>query len=165
MLDLIKNAAKTALTFLQNGVSPPNTSEEQRNDMEKMNHLTSKKFFIVCVSVCILAFFYFSSVLILFVIPTVPEIITGYITIFSKSLEILAIIIATYLSVQATIDFKYGSNTNVTSNSNSISEKSEIRTITEVIDTKVIKYFEDKYKNDDSYRPIIEIEQTEAQWR
>jgi hypothetical protein len=125
---------KSLTSFLQNGVAPPNTPGHLKQEMEDKNHLSSKKFFIVFTSIFFLAFFYFSSVLILFMAPRMPEFISGFVTLFSKVMEILAIIIATYLSVQTVVDYKINSNSNASiesinqNNKTVIEEKYEMLT-------------------------------------
>ena len=110
MIQLIKNAAMTAVSFLSNNQAPPNTPAEDVEKLRSINHLESKKFFIVLTSVAILAFFYFISIGIMFLLPHgAPEFVSGFVTIFSKSIEILAIIIASYVGAQAAVDLKYGS--------------------------------------------------------
>ena len=110
MIQLIKNAAMTAVSFLSNNQAPPNTPVEDVEKLRSINHLESKKFFIVLTSVAILAFFYFISIGIMFLLPHgAPEFVSGFVTIFSKTIEILAIIIASYVGAQAAVDLKYGS--------------------------------------------------------
>ena len=110
MIQLIKNAAMTAVSFLSNNQVPPNTPAEDVEKLRSINHLESKKFFIVLTSVAILAFFYFISIAIMFLLPHgAPEFVSGFVTIFSKTIEILAIIIASYVGAQAAVDLKYGS--------------------------------------------------------
>jgi len=110
MIPLIKNAAMTAVSFLSNNYVPPNTPVEDIERLKSINHMESKKFFIVLTSVGILAFFYFISIAMMFFIPQKPEFISGFVTIFSKTIEILAIIIASYVGAQAVVDLKYASN-------------------------------------------------------
>jgi hypothetical protein len=106
----IKNAILTALSFLTSDKAPPNTPIREIEKMRAINHMSSSKFYIVFTSVLILAFFYFASLLIMFFIPQQPEFIAGFVTIFSKTIEILAIIIASYVGAQAAVDLKYGSS-------------------------------------------------------
>lgn len=120
---MLKNVLKTAASFLQTGVCPPNTPVENKKDLENMNHFSSKKFFIVFSSAVMLAFFYFVSVAILFLVPEKSEYIVGYITMFTKAMEIFAIIIASYLGVQAVVDFKYNSNSQSKISSETIKEE------------------------------------------
>lgn len=139
MLENIKNIAKTAVAFLQTGKAPPNISEEYRKSFENKTHLSSKKFFIIFTSILMLLFMYYTSVAILWELPKFPEIISAYVTVFSKTMEIFAIIIATYLGTQAAVDLKYNS-----------SSRSETVGISETIDeTITTNTKEDDYKIDE----------------
>jgi hypothetical protein len=108
----IVGITKSATAFLQNGIAPPNTPESLKKTMEDQNHFSSKKFFIIFTSILMLAVLYYSSVFILSLFNS-PEHITAYVTIFSKTIEIFAIIIAAYLGVQCAVDLKYNSSSNV----------------------------------------------------
>ena len=108
MFHNIVNVAKTAAAFLQNGKAPPNTPARLEKRMEDTNHLSSKKFFIIFTSVLMLAVLYYSSVAILLVIE-MPEHVSAFVTLFSKTIEIFAIIIASYLGVQAAVELRYSS--------------------------------------------------------
>lgn len=110
MIQNLKNICLTAASFLSSNKVPPNTPVADYEKMRAINHMTSSKFYIVFTSVLILAFFYFASLAIMFFIPNQPEFIAGFVTIFSKTIEILAIIIASYVGAQAVVDLKYGSN-------------------------------------------------------
>lgn len=113
-MDLFKNITditRSASAFLQNGKAPPNTPEYLQRKMEETNHLSSKKFFIIFTSVLMLAALYYSSVAILLAIK-MPEHVTAFVTLFSKTIEIFAVIIASYLGVQAVVDLKYNSSSN-----------------------------------------------------
>lgn len=123
MIGNIANLVKTASSFLQTGSCPPNTPKDLEEVMKKTNHLSSKKFFITMVSTILLCFFYFSSIAILFVIPNVPELIAGYVTIFTKSIEIFSIIIASYLGVQCFVDLKYGSTSSTSFDTSVVKEE------------------------------------------
>ena len=105
----IVNIVQSATAFLQNGKAPPNTPNYLRRQMEETNHLSSKKFYTIFISVIMLAVLYYSSVAIL-LIMTLPEHVTAFVTLFSKTIEIFAIIIASYLGVQAAVDLKYNSD-------------------------------------------------------
>lgn len=123
MWNALTNIAKTATSFLQTGIAPPNTPEILKPSLEQANHLQSKKFFIVFSCFLILGFFYFSSVAILFMLPNVPEIISGYVTIFSKTIEVVSIVVAAYLGVQGIVDLKYSSSSSVINESISKTER------------------------------------------
>lgn len=105
------NVVQSASAFLQNGKAPPNTPEYLKKKMEDTNHLSSKKFFIIFTAVLMLAALYYSSVAILLAIE-MPEHIPAFVTLFTKTAEIFAVIIASYLGVQAAVDLKYNSSSN-----------------------------------------------------
>jgi hypothetical protein len=136
MLDGLKNITLTAMSFLTNNKVPPNTPLEEYEKMKAINHMASSKFYIVFTSVLILAFFYFASLGIMFFIPQQPEFIAGFVTVFSKTIEILAIIIASYVGAQAVVDLKYGS-----------SSSSAISSVTENINE--VTYIQTNVKEDD----------------
>jgi hypothetical protein len=150
---VIQWIAKTfngAIAFLNSNRVPPNTPIEIRENVKRQNHFASKKFFIVITSFVGLLFFYFSSITILFFLPPDNrDVVEGYVVIFSKTIEVLAIIIAAYLGVQAAVDLRYNSNSNqsyeVVKNIDQIDEK--------IITEETIKY-EEIYKDDESYAPL-----------
>lgn len=117
----LKNIMLSAVSFLNSNQAPPNVCREEAERLRSINHLESKKFYAVMISVCILSFFYFLSVIALFFIPHVPEIDTGFVTMFSKTTEILAVIIASYVGAQAAVDFKINS-----SSSSSVAQTEQI---------------------------------------
>lgn len=119
------NVVQSASAFLQNGKTPPNTPARLEKQMEDTNHLASKKFFIIFTSVLMLGALYYSSVAILLAIE-MPEHITAFVTLFSKTIEIFAIIIASYLGVQAVVDLKYNSSSNAEVIGEIIVEKKEV---------------------------------------
>lgn len=148
----ITNTFKNVYAFLSSNTVPPNTPLQLREEMKKVNHFASRKFFIVFTSFLGLCFFYFASVAILFFLPqNGTELISGYVTIFTKTIEVLAVIIAAYLGVQAVVDLKYNSNSSTESSFQTIKsvEKIDQKIITE----QTIKYSE-IYKDDPSYAPI-----------
>jgi hypothetical protein len=150
MIAGINNAIKSALAFLSSTKAPPNASIELRDAMKRENHFASKKFFIAVTSFVGLLFFYFSSVSVLFFLPPDNrELVAGYVTIFTKTIEVLAIIIAAYLGVQAAVDLKYSSSSNQSYEVSKSIEQIDEKVITE----QTIKYAE-IYKNDPSYAPI-----------
>ena len=113
MWNNITNVFQSAMSMLQSGEYPNGTPPQFQKVMESVNHLASKKFFITLSGFGILGLFYLSSVLILFFLPHIPEVITGFVVIFSKSIEVFAVIMSVYLSAQGIVDLKYNSNSNV----------------------------------------------------
>jgi len=148
----VTNIAKTAVSFLQYGKTPPNVSKRKAKELEDVSHFSSKKFFIVFSSIFTLAFFYFISVGILFLLPVHDPLIVSFTTLFSKTIEILSIIIAAYLGVQGFVDLKYNS-----SSSSSLDGKTSNST-EKRIEEETIKY-EEIYKDDSSYAPLKWIEE------
>lgn len=126
----IVNIVQSTGAFLSNGKAPPNTPARLQQEMEDTNHLASKKFFIVFTASLLLAFFYFSSVLVLFFLPHLPDMVTGFVTMFTKTIEVLAVIIAFYTTGQAVVDLKYNSESNA---------GLEGRTMTENINEHIIE--------------------------
>ena len=112
MWDSIVNIGQTVSAFLTNGKAPPNTPIELQKQMEDTNHLSSKKFFIIFSSLFMLAFVFYTSVALLWVIPKAPEIVTAFVTIFTKMIEIFGVIISVYLGAQGLVDIKYNSSSN-----------------------------------------------------
>lgn len=150
MIKWLNNTFKSALAFLSSNRVPPNTPVSLREAMRKQNHLASKKFFISVTAFLGLLFFYFSSVGVLFLLPPDNrDMVDGYVTIFTKTIEVLAIIIAAYLGVQAAVDMRYSSNSN-----QSVETIKSIEQIDEkIIVEETVKYAE-VYKDDPSYAPI-----------
>ena len=129
MIPFIKNAILTGVSYLSSNKVPPNTTPEKQKRLRSINHMESKKFYIVLTSVIILAFFYFGSVGIIFLIPTSPEFVSGFVTMFSKTIEILSIIIASYVGAQAVVDLKYGSTSSAALEGTTHTEKTENITV------------------------------------
>lgn len=119
-------------------------------------HMSSKKFSVVATSLLALMFFYFASVGVLFFLPAHSgnnELISGFVTIFTKTIEVLAIIIASYLGVQAAVDLRFGSNSNVNHDSNKSDGDKGDFSFTE----KTVKY-NNVYSEDKSYAPLDWVE-------
>ena len=149
MWDNIKNIASSAAAFLSSNKVPPGTPVALQESMRNENHFKSKKFFLAFSSFIGLLGVYLLSVAILFLLPSKNELISGYVTIFTKTIEIVAIIVASYIGVQAAIDFKYGSTSNTNLDATLTSEQREEK----IIYQETIVYAE-KYKDDPSYAPI-----------
>lgn len=149
MWDSIVNITRNAASFLSSNKVPPGTPPELQDSLRNENHFKSKKFFLAFSSFIGLIGFYILSVMVLFLLPDKNELIAGYVTIFTKTIEILAIIVASYLGIQAVVDFKYGSNSNTNLDSVLTSEQREEK----VIQEQTIVYA-NKFKDDASYAPL-----------
>jgi hypothetical protein len=154
LVNIVQNAA----SFLSSNKVPPGTPVELQDSLRQQNHFKSKKFFLAFSSFIGVLAFYLLSVGILFLLPTKNELIAGYVTIFTKTIEIVAIIVASYIGVQAAIDLKYGSTSSTNFDAVLTSEQREEKIIQET----TIRYAE-KYKNDPSYAPIEWIFNQEGQ--
>jgi uncharacterized membrane protein YgcG len=134
MWDAINTILRSVTAFLEYGKAPPGASDKLKQVLEDENHLASKKFFVIFTSFITLIFFFFICVGILFLVPRDSVIIGGYVTIFTKVMEVFAIIIATYLGVQAAVDLRYSSSSSVSMNTetdNNSSSFDENENITE----------------------------------
>lgn len=107
----IINVAKTANAMLRTGEVPPNTPIKYKEDLSKINFLASKKFYVVFCSIIILTIFYAASIFVLFLTATAPTLTVPFVTIFTETIKILAVIIASYLGVQTVLDYKMQSST------------------------------------------------------
>lgn len=145
MWQKIVEIAKTASSMLHSGQIPPNTPLALRKDFSKINFLTSKKFYVVFCSVIILAIFYVASILVLFLTSAAPHLTTPFVAIFTETIKILAIIIASYLGVQTILDYKMQSTTIVEAEGSYSEEKS---------DDDIIAEFQEMYKDDPTYAPL-----------
>lgn len=151
MWQKIIDIAKTASAMLHSGDVPPNTPPEYREDLSKVNFLASKKFYVVFCSVIILAIFYAASIFVLFLTAASPSLTVPFVSIFTETVKILAVIIASYLGVQTILDYKMQSSSNVNVEGKNTFTKQES-------DEKVIIKYSEKYKDDLSYAPLDWIE-------
>jgi hypothetical protein len=126
MWEKIIEIAKSASAMLHSGEVPPNTPPEYKADLSKVNFLASKKFFVVFCSVIILSIFYAASIFVLFLTAAQPSLTVPFVSIFSETVKILAIIIASYLGVQTVLDYKMQSSNNVDLQGQNTNIKEEI---------------------------------------
>jgi hypothetical protein len=131
------NIAKNAASYLQNGVTPPGVCPMENKDVADTNHFSSKKFFAAFSGFIILAIFYISSIGLLFLLDHDPALLAIYPTIFTKTVEVFAAIMAVYIGGQAVVDLKYNSTSNA-----SLEAKVEVIDITE---RKITNVKEDDY--------------------
>lgn len=113
MWDKTVDFVKSAAAMLQSGKVPPNTPAKYDEELGAINFLRSKKFFMVFFSILILLVFASIGVFVLFLTAPLPNLTLPYVTMFTKIIEILAIIIGTFLAAQTSVDLKYGSSSNV----------------------------------------------------
>lgn len=113
MWQKIVQIAQTASSMLHSGKVPPNTPLQYKEDLSKVNFLSSKKFYVVFCSVIILSIFYAASIFVLFLTAAYPSLTVPFVSIFTETIKILAIIIASYLGVQTILDYRMQSNSDV----------------------------------------------------
>jgi hypothetical protein len=126
MLKSLINITKNAAAYLQNGVAPPGVCAKENRELADTNHLSSKKFFAAFSGFIILGVFYASSIGLLFLLDHDPALLAVYPTIFTKTVEVFAAIMAVYIGGQAAVDLKYNSTSNA-----SLEAKVEVVDITE----------------------------------
>lgn len=126
MWEKIVDITKTAGAMLSSGKVPPNTPPEYKEDLSKINFLASKKFYVVFCSVIILALFYAASIVVLFLTAASPSLTVPFVSIFTETIKILAVIIASYLGVQTVLDYKMQSSNNVSIQGQNIVSKEEV---------------------------------------
>jgi len=106
------------------GKVPPSSEGTAFEGLDgEINHFRSRKFAVAFSSVLILAFFYFSSatILIFLVPPDASDLIMGFVELFSRTIEILSLIVIFYTSAQAAVDF--GNKSRVTKEFDRISNE------------------------------------------
>jgi len=147
----ITDIVATAASFLQSGKVPPNTPQKYAKRLADVNHLASKKFYMTMISVIVLAVFYSVSVLMLmWFSPDATSHISAFTTMFSKTFEILGIIIAVYIGAETAVNLRYDSRT-------AVDTESKIETTNkkeEVVNMHIVKEYAEKYKDDPSYAPL-----------
>lgn len=147
MIKNIKDIFKNAASFLESGKAPEGTPEPYIEELQGINFLRSKKFFITFTSIATLLLFFGISVVILFLTSHSPVLTTPFVTMFIEVLKVLTIIIASYLGLQTVLDFKWNtlSNTELQGTQNFNYDK---------VDQKIVEEYIQKYKDDKSYAPI-----------
>jgi hypothetical protein len=89
-----------------------------------------------------LSLFYAASIVVLFLTAAHPSLTTAFVSIFSETIKILAVIIASYLGVQTILDYKVNSNSNVGYTTNNEFSK-------QVIDINEVTHITTNSKDDD----------------
>lgn len=147
MWEKVLNIGRTAESFLRTDKAPPGTPTKYIDEMKATTFLASKKFFVVFSSVILIALYFGVSVFILFLTAPLPTITAPFVMIFCETIKIFAIIISSYLGIQAALDFKMNSSTSTNLSAQRIDS-------TEEVNEKIIQEYAEKYKNDPSYAPL-----------
>jgi hypothetical protein len=117
MLKQLKNVINSMTWYLRSGVAPSSDKDiSNLDDLKNMNHMASRKFAMTMVAVAIIAFMYFASVLLLFLLPNDPQ-VSALVSMYKDMIVAVASIVATLVGIQGLVDWKYNSdaNTNVSS--------------------------------------------------
>jgi len=126
MWDKLVLIGQSLAAMVSHDKAPPNTPPQYVEEMKSINFLRSKKFFVVFSSIIMLLLFFGVSTFILFLTaPLSATITSSFVTIFVETLKIFAIIISAYLGLQAAIDFKFNSDSSVTSENRTEYEESK----------------------------------------
>jgi succinate dehydrogenase hydrophobic anchor subunit len=153
MLQNLINIAQTATAFLQNGKAPPNTPLNLQKKMENVNHLASKKFFVIFSAIFMIIIMFLVAVGFLFLIPTDHDIVvTAYSTIFTKIIEIFGLVISVYIGAQGLVDLRYNSSSNA-----GIEGEAQSESLTEERDVNLNENISTNNAKEDDYN-ISEVE-------
>jgi hypothetical protein len=123
MLKQLKNVIDSMTWYLRSGVAP--TNDKNVTNIEKlknMNHMASRKFAMTMVAVSIIAFMYFASVMLLFLLPNDPQ-VSALVSMYKDMIVAVASIVATLVGIQGLVDWKYNSDSKTDISSNYIKEE------------------------------------------
>lgn len=125
MLSRLKNVLVDMTWYLRSGVAPARANFENVKDLKNLNHMSSRKFAMTMVAVSIIAFMYFASVLLLFLLPGDPQ-VTALVSMYKDMIVAVASIVATLVGIQGLVDWKHNSDTKVENTSQTITENQYI---------------------------------------
>jgi hypothetical protein len=106
MLAKLKSIVDGATWFLRSGVTPPNSFDEGLKDL---NHMSSRKFAMTMIAVSVIAFMYFASVMLLFLLPGDPH-VTALVSMYKDMIVAVASIVATLVGIQGLVDWRHNSD-------------------------------------------------------
>lgn len=111
MLGKLKNILTDMTWYLRSGVAPAKVENiTSLEDLKNLNHMASRKFAMTMIAVAIIAFMYFASVLLLFLLPGDPH-VTALVNMYKDMIVAVASIVATLVGIQGLVDWKHNSNT------------------------------------------------------
>jgi hypothetical protein len=123
MLKQLKNVIDSMTWYLRSGVAPTNDKNVTNiEELKNMNHMASRKFAMTMVAVSIIAFMYFASVMLLFLLPKDPQ-ISALVSMYKDMIVAVASIVATLVGIQGLVDWKYNSDSKTDISSNYIKEE------------------------------------------
>jgi len=109
MLHRLKNIIVDMTWYLRSGVAPPQAGPNYLNQLKNTNHMASRKFAMTMVAVSIIAFMYFASVWLLFLLPGDPQ-VTALVSMYKDMIVAIASIVATLVGIQGLVDWKFNSD-------------------------------------------------------
>ena len=97
--------------YLRSGVGPSEDKDiTNLESLKNMNHMASRKFAMTMIAVSVIAFMYFASVLLLFLLPGDPH-VTALVSMYKDMIVAVASIVATLVGIQGLVDWKHNSST------------------------------------------------------
>ena len=112
MLSRLKNLLVDMTWYLRSGVAPPKANPDYLNELKNTNHMASRKFAMTMVAVSIIAFMYFASVCLLFLLPGEPQ-VSALVSMYKDMIVSIASIAATLVGIQGLVDWKFNSDSQV----------------------------------------------------
>jgi hypothetical protein len=127
MLKKIKNIMDGMSWYLRSGISPANSKDIKNiEELKNINHMASRKFAMTMVAVSIIAFMYFASVLLLFLLPSDPQ-VSALVNMYKDMIIAVASIVATLVGIQGLVDWRHNSDSRASIISESFTENKEIK--------------------------------------
>lgn len=118
MLRQLKNVIDNMTWYLRSGVAPSQDKGiSNLEELKNMNHMASRKFAMTMVAVAIIAFMYFASVMLLFLLPGDPQ-VSALVNMYKDMIVAVASIVATLVGIQGLVDWKFNSDSKVDLSSN-----------------------------------------------
>lgn len=126
MLSNLKHIIDNVTWYLRSGVAPSNLKNDNVDfgNLKNMNHMSSKKFAMTMVSVAVIAFMYFASIVFLFFFPSEPH-VSALVNMYKDMIVAIAAIVASLVGIQGLVDWKYNSKSNVDISSETEHDKIE----------------------------------------
>lgn len=122
MISKLLTIAKESTWFMHSGISPKNTSDKHKKDLQDINHMSSKKFAMTMVAIFVIAFMYFSSLACLFLFKADPH-VSALVSMYKDMIVAIATIAGTLVGIQGMVDWKHNSSTTVDLKSETIKEE------------------------------------------
>lgn len=121
MLSRLKSVLTDMTWYLRSGVAPVRANSSSVKNLKDLNHMASRKFAMTMVAVSIIAFMYFASVLLLFLLPGDPQ-VTALVNMYKDMIVAVASIVATLVGIQGLVDWKHNSDTKTTNTNETITQ-------------------------------------------